>query len=286
MIYLALAILFSSAINWIFKLFDRFEINTKYAIPFNYLTCSIVGQVLAKQFVFSSKSIESEGFVFTICLGLLFIFIFYAMAKTTTLFGIAVNAVSAKMAMVIPTLFFLIYLQEKIGIWGILGILLAILAVLFINYRDLKISTKKTYLLFPLMVFIGSGIIDTCMKWIDIQYLRGNSPIMATTQIFTGAFILGLVWMVSNRFKNLKTRDIFGGIALGIPNFFSIYFLITAIQKLSTWNTASIFTSNNIAVILLSTLGGIVLFKDRINSLQWFGLALSLLSILMMQYAV
>jgi len=286
MIFLVLAIICSSAINWIFKLFGKFQINEKTAIVFNYLTCSLIGQVMAQVFVFSDQSRSAEGYWFTLLLGILFIVIFYSMARTTFYYGISVNVVSAKMAMVVPSLFFVFYLHESFT-WQIaLALFLALLVVVLTNFKGLKHMRQNGKFWFPFLVFFGSGIIDTCMKWIDLKFLNGASPLAAATQIFTGAFLVGFLWLLFSKNKRFSTKDILAGIALGIPNFFSIFFLLKGIQMLNTWTATSIFTTNNSAVILLSTLGGILFFKDKLNNLQWLGLLLSIVSIILLQYVV
>ena len=105
MIYICFAILCSSLINWIFRKFSHFQINPFIAILFNYFTCSILGQIISKQFVFSTVHIQNNYFVFCIILGILFIGIFYAMSLTTANFGIAVNAVASKMGLIFPAVF-------------------------------------------------------------------------------------------------------------------------------------------------------------------------------------
>jgi len=286
MIFLILAIICSATINWIFKLFGKFQIDEKTAIIFNYLTCSLIGQLMSQTFVFNEQNRGTEGFWFTVLLGIIFIIIFYCMAKTTAYFGIAVNVVSAKMAMIVPSLFFVFYLQE-IFTWQIAAaVILALLAVILINLKGLKNMKENRRFWLPVLVFLGSGIIDTCMKWIDLKFLNGASPLAATTQIFTGAFLVGFLWLILSKNKRLKTKNILAGIALGIPNFFSIFLLLKGIQTLNNWTTATIFTTNNSAVILVSALGGILFFKDKLTKLQWLGLFLSIISIILLQYVV
>ena len=73
---------------------------------------------------------------------------------------------------------------------------------------------------------------------------------------------------------------ILGGIALGVPNFFSIYFLLRALQ-FEGLNSASIFTLNNVAIVMLTTLAGIVFFKEKLSLKNWMGIFLAVISILL-----
>lgn len=285
MLYLVLAIVCSSLINWLFRIFQQQSINTLQAIVINYFTCTVIGQLWSGEFIFSPTHAHQDYFWFTLILGTLFIGIFFCMAKTTALFGVSANAVSSKMGLIFPTLFFFFYLKESLTILHWFGIGLALLAVVLINKKNSnQDSTSKAYY-YPLLVFFGSGIIDTCMKWIDISYLKGASPLMPTTTIFTGAFLVGIVVLIITKQWNIKAKEWLAGIALGIPNYFSIYFLLLALHSFQNQSTGSIFATNNVGVILVSTLGGVFLFKESLNTFQYIGLVLSVLTIIIMTYA-
>jgi len=75
-------------------------------------------------------------------------------------------------------------------------------------------------------------------------------------------------------------RNILGGVALGVPNYFSIYFLLKALQH-DSLNSASVFTINNVAIVMLSTLLGIIIFKERLSFKNWAGIGLAVISILL-----
>ena len=287
MIYLALAILCSTTINWIFKSFKKAEVNIFNAIIINYFTCSVIGQLYGNCFVFSAGQIDKNYFWFSLILGILFVGVFFCMAKTTEHFGISANAVSAKMAFIFPALFYFFWLNENMSWIKWLGMGLALAALILINFGGKNDTSKSIKYYFPILVFLGCGIIDTCMKWIDLNFLNGNSPIMATTTIFTGAFVIGLTILIfRGQTKSITIRDWIAGIALGIPNFFSIYFLLLAIQKLSGLNTGDIFAVNNVGVILISTLGAWIIFKEKLSKYQKTGLIISMITIALLSNAI
>lgn len=71
-----------------------------------------------------------------------------------------------------------------------------------------------------------------------------------------------------------------GGIVLGIPNYFSIYFLVMALRN-PDFESSTLFTLNNVAIVTLSTLLGIALFRERLIKHNWIGLALAVISIIL-----
>ncbi|MGB5360713.1 MAG: EamA/RhaT family transporter, partial [Eudoraea sp.] len=49
-------------------------------------------------------------------------------------------------------------------------------------------------------------------------------------------------------------------------------------------NSASIFTLNNVAIVMFSTLLGIVLFKEKISPKNWGGILLAVISIILVAF--
>ncbi len=133
------------------------------------------------------------------------------------------------------------------------------------------------------MVFLGSGIIDTSIKFLQEGYLQDSEyPIFSST-VFGAAALSGFVFLGSTRWKKpigFNLKSVLGGICLGVPNYFSIFFLLRALNH-ETINSSSIFTMNNVAIVLFSNLLGIVLFKEHLSSKNWLGVVLAVISIVL-----
>ena len=283
MIDLALSVLCSSLIFVVFKLFDVYKVQTFYAIVVNYMVASITGLFFNSYTITPSELIEQPWFVGTVALGVLFILIFNIMARSSQVNGVGVTSVATKMSLVIPVVFAVLYYKDVLSNWQVLGIFLALIAVYLASLKAKGAKIGKNHLWLPLLVFLGSGIIDTSIKFIQDAHLDdGQYPIFSST-VFGAAASSGLIVIAYRRIKNsfkVNFRNVLGGICLGVPNYFSIYFLLRALNHESL-NSASVFTLNNVAIVMFSTLLGIVLFKERLNFKNWLGIVLAVLSILL-----
>ncbi|MGB6151914.1 MAG: DMT family transporter [Pricia sp.] len=286
MIYLALSVLSSSFIFVVFKLFTRYKVETLFAIVVNYVVACSVGLFFYKGDVALSEIPQKSWFLGTLALGILFILIFNLIAATAQKVGVSVASVATKMSLVVPVIFGVIIYREELGSLKILGIALALAAVYFASAKQKTVSFQKASLLLPLSVFLGSGIIDTSIKYIQEYHVKENDyPIFSAT-VFAAAAVTGILFITIKSFKNpvkITIRNILGGIALGVPNYFSIYFLLKALQH-DSLNSASVFTINNVAIVMLSTLLGIVLFKEKISPKNWAGIGLAVVSILLVAF--
>ncbi|RDY61309.1 EamA family transporter [Flagellimonas nanhaiensis] len=283
MIYLALSVLSSTFIFVVFKLYDVYKIQTLYAIIVNYVVACIVGLLLYENPIQPTQIVESSWFWGPVALGVLFIVIFNLMARTAQVAGVSVASVATKMSLAIPVVVGVVLYQEKLSLYQIFGILLALVAVYLASIKGKSVSINKKDLLLPLLVFIGSGIIDTSMKYFEEKHLAPQEVAIFSSMIFGFAAFTGLLFILLQiRKKPLKLnlKNVAGGIVLGVPNYFSIFFLIKALQS-DILGSAAVFTLNNVAIVLFSTLIGILLFKEKLTTKNWSGVGLAILSIIL-----
>ncbi len=283
--FLVLSIVFSTFINLVFKWFAVFKIDKIQAILVNYLVCFVIGFLLSGNYDIIS-TINSEWFKFCLLLGCLFVAIFFSMALTTEKYGVSVNAVSAKMSVVIPVLFAYAYNSEKFSIQFIFGILMSLFSIYLITKKNQTVVPIK-YVYLPIIVFTGSGLIDTSLKLLELNYSNNVSINTISYSIFLGAFIVGTsFYTIKERFNfsNWSTRNMISGVILGVPNYFSIYFLLAAIKSFSL-KSAFVFGINNIGIVLLSTLLSVIIFRENLSSINKIGIVVSILSIILISNA-
>jgi drug/metabolite transporter (DMT)-like permease len=283
MIDLALSVLCSSLIFVVFKLFAVYKVQTLIAIITNYIVACLCGLLLNAQTIEPSQLINQPWFFGTMILGVLFILIFNIMAKSSQVNGVGVTSVATKMSLVVPVLFAVLYYKDVLSIFQVLGILLALVAVYLASTKKQGLKVDRSHIWLPLLVFLGSGIIDTSIKFIQEAYLKDSDYPLFSSTVFGTAAISGLLFLSFKRGKeapSLNFRSVLGGICLGIPNYFSIFFLLRALNQ-ETLNSSSIFTINNVAIVLFSTLLGILLFKESLSLKNWLGVGLSVISIVL-----
>jgi len=286
--YLLLSVLSSVVIFVVFKLFDRFKINILNAIVVNYIVACICGVIAYDSPISASEIISHDWFYYTIALGALFIVVFNLMAITTQRSGLSVVSVATKMSVVIPILFGLFYYKESFGYLKIIGVLLALIAVYLTAIKSKEgIKIDRNTLIFPLLVFIGSGIIDTSIKYLENSFVAENDVPIFSATIFGAAATIGILilgyLMIQGKFK-FELKNLIGGIALGIPNYFSIYFLVNALRS-DIMDSSGIFTINNVAVVMMSTIIGIMLFKEKLSTKNWGGIILAVVSIFLVAFS-
>ena len=279
MIYLLLSILSSTGIFVLFKLFSKYNINTLQAIVVNYVTACICGLIFYDGQIKTSEIIQTDWFIPAFGLGFLFIAIFNVMALTAQKNGLSVASVASKMSVIIPIVFGIYVYNESIGTQKIIGIVLALIAVYLtsLKAKDNTVLTQFIYL--PILLFFGSGIIDTSVN----HYAPDDNIPLFSATIFAIAGIIGFAILIYKSLKlkqHFKMKSVPLGIALGIVNYCSIYFLLKAL-RVDGFESSSIFTVNNVVIVAFSTLIGLLLFKEHISKKNWIGIIIAMVAIIL-----
>ena len=286
MIFLILSILFSTGLFVIFKYFGIYKIDVLKAIFVNYIVAFSMGFFFAERQIPISEIYLQPWFSGALFLGALFVSIFFVMAMTAQKNGVSVTSIAGKMSVVVPVIFGIILYNESVTFLKIVGIIMALIAVYLSSVKEEK-SEKKGTLLLPVLLFIGSGTIDTLLKYIQENHVSDEDVSIFSGSLFgiAGAFAF-LILVI----KTLKKRESFGykniiaGIILGVPNYYSIIFLIKALQN-KNFESSTLFTINNVAIVVVSSLVGLFLFKEKFSVKNKIGVAMAVLAIVLVTIA-
>lgn len=290
--YLILSILSSTLIGFIMTGFEKFNVNPFQAVVVNYFTCVLTAWAFVGELPIESNFYQEDWFPYAAGLSVIFISTFTVMAYTFQKFGITITTIMSKMSMVISVIFAIIVYNELVNTSKILGIIIAIAAIILTNlphtesvFKQKKI--KKFFWIFPVFVLVFQAVIEIVLQYVETQILgKSGDPAFVST-IFLSAGVIGLVfWIIGMLSGRIKTnwQSIVGGIVLGIPNYFSIYFLLKALGM--GWEGSVVFPINNVAIIALSAIiGGLIVFKEKYSKLNILGIVLSMVSIILIAFA-
>jgi drug/metabolite transporter (DMT)-like permease len=287
MIFLVFSILSSAAIYVIFKYIDRFKIATFDVIIINYITAAILGLLLSNTQADIFPIYQNQWFPYAVLIGILFIMMFVVIAKSSQIVGIAITTVSNKMSVIIPITFsILIDPKDVLTNLKTAGIILAILAVFLSVYRKRKIEFDPRNIYLPIILFLGMGIVDSIIKYAQQYYVNDQVLPLFTVILFIMAAIAGLFTKLLRKtpFKALiNPKVLIWGMLLGISNYGSIYFVMKALNYKdiigNNLGGSVVFGINNLGVIALSVIIGLIFFKEKILIINWIGIIISFIAI-------
>ena len=285
MIALPLSILTSSMLMILFKYFGKLNVNTFQAITVNYVVAASLGFIMSGTIPHSSL-INEPWAGFAGLLGIMFIMMFYVMAVSSQKVGVAITTVSNKMSLAIPVVSGIILYGEGLTWLKALGVLGALVAVGLVVKPSSGIKIEKKFLFLPIVIFFGSGALDSIFKYCETNYVGAEEVSIFSASLFGVAAVAGLTTMIFRKLfqgKTLETKSIIAGVALGVPNYFSVHYLILSLQ-IPGLESTMMFPINNVGIVVVSTILAIILFKEYLSKLNWTGILLALLSIVLIAF--
>jgi len=279
----------NATIGIIFKYFEQYDINNRIAIITNYFTCVATASIVLGDFAISPDVHQKSWFWVSVMLGACFIIVFNLIALTVQKLGVVVSTIFQKMSMIAPAILAMAMYGEKISISKIAGLLLAIVAIVLLSYQPGEKSLKSSNFLMwglPFGTFLGSCFIDLSLFLVEAENIAPSGDIQFTASLFLFAGIFGIIWHLIKP-PALSRKDyiksIIGGIALGIPNFFSIYLLLYLLGK--NWEGSLLFPVNNVGILVFTALFSYLAFREKINGLKAWGFVTAVLSIVLIAIA-
>lgn len=278
-------IIASVAVGVCFKVFALRNINTFNAIVANYWCCVIFGSLIHGHVPALSYGGHVAWVPYAWLLGAVFVSGFNFAALSVRHTGIAITTAMQKMSLIMSAGFAILVFGEVAGWSRITGIAMAVLAIGIISYtRGARITVAKPSpaLFFPLATLFFSGLIEIVLYFVNARGLTFDGNGVFTTYAFTVAAIIGSVVVTSQVLTGrrvIRRQDIAGGVALGIPNFFSIYLILVLLQQ--GFDGSVVFPILNVLILVFSVLTGMLLFSERLSLLKIMGIAFAVISILL-----
>lgn len=285
MIFLWLSILSSSLIYVLFKIRKQLGINLTAIIIINYLFASLFG-VLVFGFNNTITALKNSNWGWmALIIGVFFVVMFYLIGISTQKAGIAISTIATRMSMIIPISVSVFIFNESLSISKALKISIALFAVLLAIYQPINKTKKISLALLPLILFIGSGSVDTLVKTAQHIFVPSNEVTFFSTVLFATSFLasLFLPFLTPDNRVSFHTRTIVAGIILGAANFGSLYFFMNALHH-SKLDSSIVFGINNLAIVAISLTLGFLIFKEKLSTINIVGIILSLISIALLSF--
>lgn len=292
MFYLVGSVVLTSYLTLAFKMCEKYKVSIFQAIVFNYLTCVITGSVVNGSFPINAEAVHAPWFLWACVMGVLFVSIFNVVGITAQKINVAVASVANKLSLIIPVVLSVYLYGETVQGWKLAGVLLALLAVVLTCYqskeKDAEKPTgiKKWEYFLPLILFIGSGLLDALINHVQKQYVTDDNRNAYLISGFLSAGVIGftvLFIQYARGRQQFAFKHVLAGVLIGIPNYFSIWFLVRFLKE-SPWQSSASIPVNNMGIVLFSSIMAWLLFKEKLSKLNWAGIALSVIAIYLIAF--
>lgn len=267
MLYLCLAILSSAAIALLMRISSG-KVSAKLSmLGVNYIVCALLGALYCNFDLFCPTV---PGFapmtVMGVISGFLYLGGFVLCQWNSQHNGIVMTSVFMKLGLLVPMALSVLLFRELPSPVQIIGFCLALAAILLINLKKDTGANRFRWQLVAMLLLCGSS--EAMAKVFEVV----GTPSLANQYLFyTFAVALALcALLVICKKERPGIPELLFGIAIGVPNFFSAKFLLLSLKDLPA---VVVFPSFSITTMLIATLAGVLLFKERLQKLQWVAMA-------------
>ena len=264
MIYLLLTMICGSMLSIVIRCSQGRVRSSTAMIAANYFTC----MVMALCFLgFGGKLLPTtEGLGKTFGLGMMngVFFMTAMMANRYNIKRVGVvlpNLFSKLGALLVPLVISIFLFGELPGALQVVGFVLAILAIVLMNAHSGSQSITATATLF-LLLFM-EGMASSMSK----VYRETGDPLLSDHFLlftFISACLLCVIVLICKHEKPGWMEMLFGAM-IGIPNFLAARFVLKALETLPA---IIVYPSRSVGTIVIVTLAGIFLFRERLSKRQ------------------
>ncbi|WP_396210102.1 EamA family transporter [Flavobacterium sp.] len=276
--FILISILCSVSVGILLKITKRYNLNIAQIIGWNYLTA-----LLLAYFIYQPNlEIPPSNATIYLLLGLSILLpsVFFIQNISIQQVGIVRTDVAQRLSLFIPILAAYFIFDETFSTYKIIGIVIGFSAIVLTLAKKSETQQQNTNWLYPLLVLLGFGIIDTLFKKV-----ASTQQIPFTTAlffIFFGALLVVITVLAFQKIrqnKRIRWENCYWGIGIGILNFGNILFYLKA-HKALTDKPTTVFAAMNMGVIVLGSLAGTLLFKEKLSKWNFFGIVLAIVAIL------
>lgn len=298
MIYILISIICSSLIAIVFKISEGRTSNRFAITGMNYLAGMMVSliflrgkplfnlqwfkafsgeftSVLSNGTVFSQEGTGALAVILGIITGVLYFSSFILYQKSVGDNGISLSATFMKLGVVIPVVLSIIFLGERIDGLAFLGIIFSLIAIIVINKSDDAEKRTIKINLIVLLILAGGG--DFLTKLFQNYGVTEFKNLYLFYTFLTGLIISTIMLLVKN--PRFKVWDLFYGVMVGIPNVLMPDFLI---KGLETVKGAVAFPMVSAGIIVISSIIGMVFFKERLGKKEKAGIVMMVVAIILL----
>ena len=276
MLNLLLAIASSALVSITMRLSERSIKNNTAMLAVNYIMCTFLAWAYTG---FGSLYPAAVGGPLAAILGgingILYLAGFVLLQRNIRVNGVVLPATFIKLGLLVSMAVSVVFFGERPEIWQWAGFALAVAAIVLMNYRPGEGKAGNMAGLLLLLLAGGGG--DAMSKIFE----ELGTPALSDyfLMITFGTALLFCLSLVRIRKEKLGKWEIFFGLLIGIPNFFSAKFLLGALKDIAA---VVVYPVYSVATILTVTVTGILVFRERLEKKQWMALEMILVALVLL----
>lgn len=285
----------------VLKIFREQKGNRYGILLGNYITCVILSFVMLPEKAGFWRA-EGTTWLCGVIAGVLFVAGLVTMQGSIRRNGAILTSAFARLGIIVPLIISILFFGERVRVLQIIGIVIVLAAFWLISLdggaqdRETAGSAETTaqvaeaesaqgqssapashgrrvFLLLLLAVLLACGSADAMAKVFEQVGERADDGKYFLILFLTAAVLATALLFIerARTGKRVIWKEFAAGILVGIPNYFSSALLLSALKGLPAF---MVYPSFSAGTVLLVTLVGTLVFRERPGVRAWIGLGL------------
>lgn len=277
MLYLILAILSSAMVSVVMRLSEQKITHNFGLLLMNYVMCSLLGAFSAGLDALFNPSDPRLAITTAMgCVnGIFYLVSFILLQVNVRRNGVVLSATFMKLGLLVTMAVSVCIYREMPNLAQVIGFLLAVGAIVLMNYR--KGGPSAGYKMGLVWLLLCGGMADAMSKIFEESGVPGMEPQFLFFTFSTAMVFCALAMVLKG--QKAGKWEILYGLLIGIPNFLSSKFLLRALEDVAAVIAYPVYS---VAGILLVTLAGLLLFRERLEKRQWIAMLVILTALVLL----
>ena len=280
MLHLLAAILCSASMALVLRCFRDPKGNRYGIILGNYLTCILLSALLTPR---GSSVLRGDSSTLLLggIAGAFFVAGLVMMQTAVRRCGAGLTAAFSRLGLLVSLGVSVLFFHETPSPLRLLGVGLVLAALVLIHgpKEEERRARRRFWLL--LLTLLCCGGADAMAKVYEQLGVQSESTRyffwLFLTALALTALLALLEWKRSG--KKLLLKELSAGLLVGVPNYFSSYLLLRALQRLPAFLVYPVYSTGTILLVLLV---GALLFRERLSRRQGLGVGLILAALVLL----
>lgn len=277
MLNLILAVLTGGSVSIVLRLSKGHAKNDMTLFAVNYVICFLLARVFMGK---TELIVHEDGIRFALAAGVisgaLYLINFILLQNSMKHNGVVLSSTFMKLGVLVPTLLAVTVFGEQPSMIQCLGFAIAVIGIILIHFEKDSAESSTHKFLLIILLFVA-GITDSMANVYD---KIGNPDLKDhyLFYVFVAAFIIAVFAAIIRKEKPCL-QDVIWGILVAIPNYLSARFLLLSLGSVPAMITYPVYSVGSIVLI---TLAGVLLFKEKLSRQKMIALFLVIISLVLL----
>lgn len=132
-------------------------------------------------------------------------------------------------------------------------------------------------------MFFVMGTNDSLMKYAEFHFIGEDFTLFLSTAFLVSLILGSVILIVKSKHEKFALKNILTGIILGLLNWYSTYYFLIA---LDLFDVSIVVPVINVGIVAISSIIGYFLFKEKLSRVNWIGVFIAMIAILLMVLSI